>query len=179
METKRTQTKVALNYGALYGLAAIVVSLLFYFMKTDIQSKLPQYTSWVIQIAFIVMGIKSYRDEDLGGYIGYGKSVGTGILISIFGGIIVALFSIVFFVYIAPEMKQMILDAAQQKMGEQGGMTGEQMEVAMEWTAKMMSPGFLFFFAILGSTIMGLIFSLIISIFMKRDSNPFQSNLGS
>ena len=179
MEAKRTQTKVAIHYGALYGLAAIAVSLLFYFFKTDIQSKLPQYSAWVVQIVFIAMGIKSFRDEDLGGYISYGKSVGTGILISIFGGIIAAIFSIVFFVYIAPEMKQMILDAAQQKMGEQGGMTDEQMEIAMEWTAKMMSPGWLFFLSILGSVVMGLIFSLIISVFMKRDANPFKSNLGS
>jgi hypothetical protein len=177
METKRTQTKVAMNYGALYGLAAIAVSLIFYFLNTDFQSKWPQYTSWLIQIIFIALGIKSYRDEDLGGFIGYGKSVGTGILISIFGGILIAIYTVVFFQYIAPEMVQKILDAAQQKMGEQGT-PEEQIEIAMHWTAKMMTPGWLFAFALFGSSIMGLIWSLIISIFMKRDSNPFQPNLG-
>jgi hypothetical protein len=177
MENQRTQIKVAMNYGTLYGLSGVAVFLLFYFVGTDIQSRLPQWISYIILIIFIVMGVKSYRDEDLGGNISYGKSLGTGVLISVFGGIISAVFSLLFFTYIAPEMTQKILDAAQQSMVEQG-MSEEQIEMGMGYTQKFMTPTWLFLFSVLGSAVMGFIFSLVISIFMKKEANPFNSNIG-
>jgi hypothetical protein len=177
MENQRTQTKVAMNYGLLYGLSGTAVFLLFYFLGTDLQSKLPQYINYVILILFIVMGVKSYRDEDLGGHISYGKSLGTGVLIALFGGIISGIFSLIFFKYIAPEMIQKILDTTQQGLTEKG-LTDEQMEAAMTWTRKFMQPAWLFVFSILGSAFAGFLFSLIISVFMKKEENPFNSNIG-
>jgi hypothetical protein len=177
MENQRTQTKVAMNYGTLYGLSSVAVFLLFYFLGTDIESRLPQYLSYAILIMFIVMGIKSYRDEDLGGYISYGKSLGTGVLISVFGGILTGVFTLIFFLYIAPEMSQKIMEAAQQNMAEKG-MSDEQIESAMSISQKFMTPPWLFVFSVLGSAFMGFIFSLLISIFMKKEQNPFNSNIG-
>jgi hypothetical protein len=177
MENKRTQVKVAMNYGTLNGLAGVALTLLFYFIGTDMQSKIPQLTGYAVLILFIVMGIKSYRDEDLGGYISYGKSLGTGTLISLFGGIISAIFIVIFFTYIAPELPQQILEGTQQKLAERG-MNEEQIEQAMSMTKKFMSPVILFIFGIVGTVFMGFIFSLIISIFMKKESNPFNSNIG-
>ncbi|HNQ62272.1 MAG TPA: DUF4199 domain-containing protein [Bacteroidia bacterium] len=177
MENPRTQTKVAMTYGAYYGLAGALVFLLFYFMGTDIQSRVPQYVGYVIMIIFIIMGIKNYRDEDLGGSISYGKSLGTGILIATFGGVITGAFTILFFTVIAPDMLERIITASQEKMLEQG-MDENSMQMAMEYTRKFMTPTWMFVFSILGSAFMGLLFSLIISVFMKKDQTPFQSNIG-
>ncbi len=177
METQRSQLKVAMNFGALSALASIAVFLLFYFIGIDIKSKLPQYIGYLILILFIIIGIKSYRDNDLGGHISYGKALGTGTLIAICGGIISAVFTIIFFTYIAPDMAQKIMDAAQQQMADKG-MSEEQIQMAMTYTAKFMSPGWLFLFSLLGSALMGLIFSLFISIFMKKEQNPFNTNIG-
>ena len=115
MENERTQNKVAMTYGAIYGLASIVVFLLFYFIGTDIQSKAPQYTSYLLLVIFIVMGVKSFRDQDLGGHISYSRSLGTGTLISLYGGIIGGAFSVLFFMFIAPEMTEQIIAAAQEE----------------------------------------------------------------
>ena len=177
MENQRTQLKVAMNYGTLYGLAGVAIFLLFYFLGTDIQSKLPQWISFCVLIIFIVMGIKSYRDEDLGGNIGYGKSLGTGTLISFFGGIITAAFTVVFFKYIAPEMIQRIIDSTQQKLVDEG-MSDDKIEMAMSYTRKFMTPMWLFTFSVISSTFMGFLFSLIISIFMKKEDSPFNTNIG-
>jgi hypothetical protein len=177
MENPRTQTKVAMNYGMLYGLSGVAIFLLFYFLGTDIQSRLPQYAGYVLMIIFIILGIKSYRDEDLGGQIGYGKAVGTGILIAIFGGIISGVFSLIFFTYISPDMVEKLISAAQQNMADKG-MTDEQIEMGMSMTRKFMSPMWLFLFSVLGAALMGLIFSLIISIFLKKEKNPFNSTIG-
>lgn len=177
MENPRTQTKVAMSYGALYGLSSIVVFLLFYFMGTDIQSKMPQYIGYILLILFIIVGIKSYRDTELGGFISYGKAFGTGVLISIFGGVITAIFTIIFFTYISPDMAQKILEAAQQNMADKG-MSEDQIQTSMSYAAKFMTPFWLFLFSILGSALMGIIFSLLISIFMKKEQNPFNTNIG-
>ncbi|MBP6334484.1 MAG: DUF4199 domain-containing protein [Bacteroidia bacterium] len=177
MENPRSQSKLAMNYGAYYGLSSTVVFLIFYFMGTDIQSRVPQWVGYVLLVIFIILGIKSYRDQDLGGHISYGKSLGTGILIATFGGIITGAFSILFFTVIAPDMLETIIAASQEKMLEQG-MDENSMEMALEYTRKFMTPTWMFIFSILGSAVMGLLFSLIISVFMKKEQSPFQSNIG-
>ena len=58
MENQRTQTKVAMNYGTLYGLAGVAIFLLFYFLGMDIESKLPQFISYIVLCIFIITGIK-------------------------------------------------------------------------------------------------------------------------
>ena len=177
MEDKRTQNNVAMTFGAIYGLASVVVFLLFYFMGTDIQSKAPQYIGYVLLIIFMTMGIKSFRDQDLGGYISYGKSLGTGTLISLYGGIITGAFSVLFFMFIAPEMTEQIIAAAQENMAKQG-MTEEQMQMGLTYARKFTQPIWLFVFSIFGSALFGFILSLLISIFMKKEDTPFNSNIG-
>lgn len=177
MENKRSQAKVAMNYGLLYGLAGIAITLLFYFLGTDMESKIPMLTGFAALILFIIIGVKSYRDEDLEGYISYGKSLGTGTLIALFGSIITAIFTVILFTYIAPELPEKIIENAQQKLAEKG-MSDAQMEQGIKMTRMFMSPVWLFFFSILGTTFWGFVFSLIISIFTKKESNPFNSNIG-
>lgn len=177
MENQRTQNKIAMTFGAIYGLSSIVIFMLFYFIGTDIQSKTPQYLGYLLLAIFIFMGIKSYRDQDLGGYISYSKSLGTGTLISLYGGIISGAFSVLFFMFIAPEMTEQIIAAAQENMAKQG-LTEEQMQMGIEWTRKFMQPLWLFLFSIIGSVIVGFILSLLISVFLKKEDAPFNSNIG-
>jgi hypothetical protein len=174
MENNRSQAKVAMTYGSMYGLAAAIIGLVFYFAGADIQSKLPQYISYILLIIFIVMGVKSYRDQELGGYISYGKSLGTGVLIGLFGGIITGFFTVLLFTVIDPGLTQKILEASQQQMIDKG-MSEEQLQTALKWTRKFMGPIPLFLFSILGGTFMAFIFSLIVSIFTKKEQNPFSA----
>ncbi|MCC7231686.1 MAG: DUF4199 domain-containing protein, partial [Bacteroidia bacterium] len=154
MESSRSQLKVAMNFGAMYGLAGIAISLIFYFTGASLESKIPQILTYLAQLIIIIIGIKSYRDNDLGGYIGYGKAVGTGLLISIFGGILAGAFSVIFFSFIAPDMVDRILAAAQQNMIDKG-MSEEQIEMGLEWTKKFMTPGWLFIFSIISAAFFG------------------------
>ena len=74
-------------------------------------------------------------------------------------------------------MIQRILEAAQQNMAEKN-MSEEQIEKAMEITQKFMTPVWLFIFSILSTTFMGFLFSLIISIFTRKEESPFNTNIG-
>jgi hypothetical protein len=58
------------------------------------------------------------------------------------------------------------------------GMSEEQISMGMTYAAKFMTPFWLFLFSLLGSALMGLVFSLFISIFTKKEQNPFRSNIG-
>ncbi len=173
MKTK-SQTKVAMTYGTILGLTGAIVSLVFFFCGADPQSKYPGFISYVLTIIAIIYGVKNYRDQELGGFISYGQSLGTGVLIGLFSGIIMAVFVVLMFTVIDPGLTEKIMDTAQQKMADKS-MSEEQMETSLKWARKFMSPPFLFIFSIISSVFMSFIFSLIISIFMKKEQNPFDN----
>ncbi|MCX6292176.1 MAG: DUF4199 domain-containing protein [Bacteroidetes bacterium] len=174
MENKRTQMKVAMTFGAMYGLSASVIGLIFFFIGVDFQSKIPQYLNYILLILFIIFGVKSYRDQDLGGFISYGKSLGTGVLIGVFGGFITGIYTVLLFTVIDPGLVQKILEASQQQLIDKG-MPEDQIQMGLSWTRKLMSPVFLFLFSVLGSAFVAMVFSLIVSVFMKKEATPFDS----
>jgi len=171
---KRSQWKVAMTYGAMYGLVSSIIYLIFYFAGADIDNKGPQLIGYFILIATIYIGITNHRNNDLGGFISYSRSLGTGVLIGLFGGIITGFFTVLMFTVIDPELAQKIVEKAQQDMVEKGNMSEEQISMAVSWTQKFMNPLMLFLFSILGSIFMAFIFSLIVSIFTKKEQTPFQ-----
>lgn len=165
-----------MTYGGIYGLAVMAFLLIMYFVGTDMQSRLPNLVQYVIQIIAIVLAVKSFRDHDLGGYIKYGRAVGTGVLTSLFGGLLISGFTVLLMYYIAPEMIDMIMSKAREQLEARGDMTEAQMEYGLSWTKKMMQPLPLFVFGIFGPVFVGFIMSLIVCVFLKReDSNPFSN----
>ena len=171
---KRTQMKVAMTYGAIYGLASSITYLIFYFAGAPVNSKWPQWIGYLLMIVILSMGIKSYRDQDSEGFISYGRSLGTGVLMGMFGGIITGLFSVLMFTVIDPGLGEKIVEKAQEDMIQRGGMSEDQIEMAVSWTRKFMNPGMLFLFSIIGSAFMAFIFSLFISIFVRKEKPVFQ-----
>jgi hypothetical protein len=171
---KRSQVKVAMTYGAMYGLAGSIIYLIFYFAGADIDNKAPQWIGYLVLIATLYLGIKSYRDQDSGGFISYGRSLGTGVLIGLFGGIVAGFFTVLMFTVIDPGLAQKIVEKAQEDMIEKGNMSEEQINMAVSWTQKFMNPIVLFLFSVLGTAFMAFLFSLIISIFTKKEPAQFQ-----
>lgn len=172
MDSPRSKVNVSMTYGAYYGLSAVVMMFLSYFLSADMKSSLPTILSYVLLALFMFLGTKSYRDHDLGGGISYGQCLSTGVLISIFGGIIVAVFSVVMFTLIDPSMTEKILEDARQRMFEQGT-PDDQIEMAINMSRKFMSPIWLFLFGVLGSAFAGFLISLFVSIFVRKSTNPF------
>jgi len=169
--------KIGMQFGLMLGIVLIGISLIFYILHADLQSKLPQILSYGLMVAVLIIGIRSYRDQDLKGQISYGKSLGTGTLIALFGSVITAFYTYIFFHFIDPSMVDRILELSQQKMAERGGMTDEQVEMALNMSRKFMTPGWMFTFTILSYTFVGFVMSLIASAFLKRTTdNPFSSN---
>lgn len=160
--------KTAMNYGLITAIAMIVYSLILYLAGVDTNPVLP-YFSYVILIIGIFLASKSYRDNIRGGYISYGNAVLAGFLTGLAASIIVAVYTYLFFTYISPESIQEMITIAEERMAGRG-MSEDEIDQAMAISSKMMSPGFMTFWAVFGNAIASLLLSLLTSIFVKREA---------
>lgn len=163
----------ALRYGIYTGIAYVVVSLLFY--SLDLSDKpWVGYSSFVILIVGIVLGTLAYRDKHSGGFISYGRALASGVLISLVTGVIMGIYSYFFFGFFDPEMMEKMLDMSAENMAKKG-MTDEQIDAGLKFTSKFMTPPIIAATSLLSLTFWGTIFSLITSIFIKREDNSFDA----
>ncbi|MFC2137175.1 DUF4199 domain-containing protein [Bacteroidota bacterium] len=171
MENKPNIYKSAMNYGAIVGFALVIYSVLMYMLDLSTNRTMGNL-SFIILLAGIIFGIKNYRDKVNDGIIAYTKSLGLGILITVFAGIISTFYSYIQMTIIDPELPAKIMEIAEEAMLDRG-MTEEQVEMQMQMTAKMMKPLSLSIIGILSFAFYGTILSLIVSIFMKKEGDPF------
>ena len=84
----------AMKWGAITGLAQIIMTLCVYFIKGNtMERSWPQTLLLLLIICFgLFMAMKEQKGLQ-GGYISYGRSFGTGMLTSLFLGIISGFFS--------------------------------------------------------------------------------------
>ena len=166
MENKPNVWKNGLNWGVITGLVTIIYSTLMYFLGLNLES----WTGWIsyiILIGGIVYGTIQYRDNVRGGTISYAQALGFGVIIALVVAIISAIYSLVLSV-IDPGIIDQILEKAQEEMLKQG-LSDDQVEQAIEMQKKFMSPGIIAAMIVPGMTFMGFIFSLITSIFLKKE----------
>ncbi|MFP4060507.1 MAG: DUF4199 domain-containing protein [Bacteroidales bacterium] len=171
MEQKNTSLlQSALVNGLILALGVIIYSVLIYIMDLT-TSQIAGYISYLVIAGLLVFGIKSYRDNVLGGTISYGRSLGFGMLMLLFGGILYAVYTYIMFKFIDPGLMDKTMAVAEEKMLERG-LSDEQIEMALEMSRKWTSPGMTAIGAFIGTVVWGFILSLIVSIFMKKEAAP-------
>lgn len=175
MEKKRSIWKETLNYGIIYGLITVVFSVLTYMFDLTFKTWII-WPSMLLGIIVLFFLLRSYRDHYNGGYITYGKSVGAGVIISIYAAIITAIYIYVLYAFIDPGLMDKSIAMAEAKMAEKG-LPEEAIEKAMEMQAKMMKPWFTSLMGIVNSVFYGLILSLIVSLFVMKKGNPMLDEL--
>jgi hypothetical protein len=166
--------KTSVKYGLILGGSLMVFPLILYGIGMDKDESMYVVSS-VINIIFpalfIFLGIKEARDTVGNGYISFGNGFSTGMVISLVGGALSALFSYLYFAVLNPSMVTFIRMREEQKMIEERGMTEEnvaQLSSTMEfWT----SPAMMSAFSFLGMIILGAVLSLICAGILKKE-NP-------
>ena len=123
-----------------------------------------------LTIGILVLAIKHHRNEELGGFISFGRGFQTGMLTTFFYAIIATVWMFVFINFVDTDMIENIQSTMVEQWEEQG-LTDEQIEQAQSFTGFMSSKGFLIGAAFGGALLWGAILSLIISAVMKKD-NP-------
>ncbi len=167
-------SKHALVYGAYVTVVLIVLSLAFYVFDFYGQDW-TAYLSYAILLLGVVISSYHYRDNHMGGFITYGQSFMTGFLTALFAAIGVGIFSYIFMSLMPPEFFTNMLNMAEDSIYEKyPDFTDEQVEVALSYQKKLMNPTMMSIVSFLAFTFFGLIFSLLASIFIKREDKSLE-----
>jgi hypothetical protein len=168
-EKPKSSTSNALTYGLITGAVMIVYSLILYLLNLHLNQYLG-YISFLILIGGMVYGTIQFRDKFMNGFITYGKAYSSGFMIALFAGLVGAVYAFVFYKFIAPDVVREILDMTRQKiMTRSPEMSDEQLEQAMNMTAKFMTPPAMSIFLLLYCIIIGAVAGLITSAFIRKE----------
>lgn len=168
-EKPRSIAANSLWYGVITGAALIVFSLLMFLAGLHTKSYL-NYIGYVILIGGMVWGTMEYRNKYLGGFMPYAKAFTSCFLIGLFAGVLIAIYTWVFAQYIHPGFIQELLDISREKIVESSAnMSEEQIEQALEMSAKFMSPVMMAVWSFLAYVFASAILGLIVAIFMKKE----------
>ncbi|MEX1189938.1 MAG: DUF4199 domain-containing protein [Bacteroidia bacterium] len=164
----------ASRHGVFLGLALILIQTIFYLADIRLDSGLG-YLTYLVLIGGLFLAIKSYRDQFNSGFLSYGRAVGYGVLVALLAGIISGVFTFILYEFIDPNLIDKLLMESESKMLD-SGIAEEQLDMAMEMNKKIITPGFLTIMGILGQTFMGLVFSLVLAVFLKKEGNTFEQD---
>ncbi len=168
IETTPSTGKIAMKWGLILGVVLIIFSVIVN-MTGNFGNNAIQSVSYIFIIAGIVMAHKEYKQTG-DGYMSYGKGLGIGTLTVIIAFVISGIFGYIYMTMVDPTLIDQVKEQQMMQYEEQG-MSDAQIEQAMGFTERFMTPGMLSLFAILFSAFIGFVLSLIISAFTKNN-NP-------
>ena len=161
-----------MTYGLILALVNIVLSLVSYFLgyQTEKMANGQWFNSLVyLSIAITVcLGIRAVRQEAADRSLSYGRGVGSGVLICLFAGIIAAVYGFIHFKFINPNFTDYLIEYVRSVQAAKGVPDSQldQMEKGMRF---MYGPVMLTIITPIFYVCIGLIVSLIASIFLKRN----------
>jgi hypothetical protein len=170
MEQNVNVWKANLTNGLILGLIGIVYSLVIYFLDLTF-NKVQGYVLILIQVVVLFILLKSYRDNFKHGIITYGEALGAGVIIFLYYAVIMAVFSYILFTVIDPDMTKKMLAYSEEVMLKRG-LPQASIDAGMAVQAKIMKPIILAPVSIIGSMFRGLIMSLIVAVFVRKEGNP-------
>ena len=169
---KCTLMNNSIKYGLYTGIAMVLLSLLFYALDVKATSW-PQYVSIGLLLVGIILGTIAFRDKCNSGFISYGRSLGSGVMISLIAGIILAVYSYLNVAFLNPEMIDQMMRAGEENLMNQG-LSDDQIDQAMGMTTMFMTPVFIAITSLFSMVLWGTLFSLLASIFLKKDNKNFE-----
>ena len=173
MEKKASTFTHALTYGLIVGIALALYSLILYLLGLNL-NKTAGYVSYLILLGGIIYSTKTFRDNGLGGSISYAKALGYGTLVAFFAAIVSAVYTYLSMTVIDPDLISKMLEMVEEELVKQGSLSDDQIEQVLEMQKPFMTPTFIAAMVIPTFTFVGFIFSLITSIFLKKDQSPFE-----
>ncbi|HPX06012.1 MAG TPA: DUF4199 domain-containing protein [Tenuifilaceae bacterium] len=173
MEPKSNSlVKGAMTSGLILGLALIVFSVVLYILGIYKPPTWVGILNYVLIIGGIFYGQKKFRDDELGGYISYGKALGTGVLVALFASIIYGVYFYLLTAVIDPGYIDQIYAATEEALLEKGN-SEDQVEQMLDVAKQYMTPIMLLVSSVIGFVFWGTIFALITSIFVKKNEPMF------
>jgi len=166
---QQNATKVATKWALIYTVVAIINTYVFQYLNID-QTSSWKYLSTLIFILFVILTQKEYRDT-IGGYITYGNAFSAGFRFSVFSGVLVGVFTCLYYYILSPQMFDKMLETVQAAMDAKNAPSNVvegTMNFYRNW-GKVMFP----FFTAIGCAIVGTIVSLITAAIFKKERSPY------
>lgn len=167
---------VAQRYGLIAGAILVAWSLLTSLLGWNDPASSNAMFKWLgflVQVgvmAYAIFGaIKYVKLQMNDGHISFGTAFKVGMLTALILGVLMALYTYVYFQFIDPDFSARLLEITQEQM-EDKGMEGEELEMAMRMTKKMMSTGMMAIWTLAMTVFFGLILSLIGGAVLKDDA---------
>lgn len=164
---------VGVRYGLIAALILVAVGLVFhvtgfadYTGQNTAASWITNIINWGVMGGAMFLAMKQHREE-LGGYMTFGRGFTVGFWVALMIAVVTAIWSFVFFSYIAPEVIDTIMEAQRDQMIDRG-MSDADIDQAMSFTEVMMRPGAFAGIALVTTLILGIIISLIVAAISQR-----------
>ncbi len=163
----------AARYGLIGGLILIVYSLLG--ILTGFSSPASGlgavFANFLITLAIfigaVVLGIRAHRDQELGGFISFGRAFLVGFAVAIIMAVLNAAFSYLYMAVIDPGYLEQLMEDMT-VMYERLGLSEDQIEEAMAQVEQRMDPGKNLVTTIITLAVSGAVVSLICALIMKK-----------
>jgi len=163
---KNNPTKIATKWALINALVAIVITYAFELFNVDTNSSL-KYLSYIPFIIFLFLTQKEFRDQ-IGGFMTFGEGFSAAFRYALFTGLVMAIFIYLYCTVLSPAFFDKTIELSRAKMEEQGKLSSEQIDKAME-ISKKWGPLFAAFGTAVVYPIFGAIIGLIgASIFKKE-----------
>jgi hypothetical protein len=176
METNvdsRTTAISTRSVGIRFGLISAVISVAYFVILNlvgiDMTQGVWNWFGYVLIIALLVLAHKYYKDNG-DGYMSYGQGIGIALWLGIISALISSIFTYLYIKFIDTTFVETIKDRQMEAMQEKG-MSDEQIDQAMQFSAMFMSPEAMFFFILFGGVVATIIIALIVTIFTQK-KNP-------
>ncbi len=174
MEENETQTskegmvRPALMTAFLIAAAIIILNLIYYIAGSITHSSLG-WISLALLLGGLIYGVITFRNENLGGYISYGKSLGFSVLTGLFVGVITGIFALILYGIIDPGLIETLKAEAEKTVYQNyHHFDYDQQEAMIKMQQRFISPLILSISSVFVTVIQALLIGLIVSIFLKK-----------
>jgi Protein of unknown function (DUF4199) len=174
MENHTSVFKANLNSGLIMGIIAVIYTLIIYaidFMFNPYQG----YVFYIIQAVALFIFIKSYRENYKNGFITYGQAVASGVVISLFTAIIYAIFIYILYAFIDTDLVNKQLAFIEETFVK-AGLPQAFIDSGLKMQKKFLQPTIYAPIKLFSSFLSGTILSLLVAIFIKKESNALIYN---
>ncbi len=171
MENKVPKWKMSLNYGLIVGGILIIFNLVIYLFDALSRESYLNLFNYAILLGGIIWGAKTYRDIYNEGYSTYSEAFGSGFLVGLFSTILLSIFWYILY-KLDPALIENIILQTEEQMYESSELSDSEIEQAISMTRRFTTPFIIAITSLIWTTIINLVLSLIVAIFIKREK-PF------
>jgi len=132
------------------------------------------FLTWIMAVIIVIATLRlsnEYRDKELEGFIGYGKSLGFILLSFFYASLISAFVKIIYLQFINPDFLVNLYHETMLLMEQIGFPITNEFEASMK---NVLKPVPYSLFTILGNMFYGLILGLIMAAFVKKEKSVFE-----